>query len=60
MSITELTKRVKASAEARTPEQRRALLQEARILDQSGHYDPRYFSEETVRKDRERTLTPKD
>jgi hypothetical protein len=60
MSITELIEKVKASAKARTPEQRMELLKKAHILDATGHYDPRYFSEETVRKDRERNLTIKD
>ncbi|MDO9179509.1 MAG: hypothetical protein Q7U16_14505 [Agitococcus sp.] len=60
MSITELTEKVKASAKARTPEQRMELLRKAHILDKSGHYDVRFFSTNTVQKNRERTDSAKD
>jgi hypothetical protein len=37
-----------------TKEQRLELLYKAKILDEDGNYHPDFFSEETIRKDKER------
>lgn len=37
-----------------TKEQRLELLYKAKILDEDGYYHPDFFSEETIRKDKER------
>ncbi len=55
MSISELLEKAKASAKLRTHEQNIALLKEAHILDENGIYDSKYFSQETVSKDIERS-----
>ncbi len=54
MSIVELMNRAKESASKRTDEERNRLLIEARILDEDGNYDARYFSKETVEKSKEK------
>jgi hypothetical protein len=54
MSITELTDKIKLSAQMRTREQRVELLQRARILDKDGYYEKRFFSETTVAHDRKK------
>ena len=48
MSIDELIKKVEIAAKKRTKEERRQLLIDARIFDEDGVYDARYFSEKTV------------
>lgn len=50
MSIVELTAKVKASAQRRSPEERFELLKDAHILTTDGTYDRRFFSQETVAK----------
>lgn len=52
MSITELMQKVEASSRTRTNTQRKELLRKAHIIDKDGYYDSRYFSAETVAKDR--------
>jgi len=53
MTITELTKKIEESAKKRTRAEEIALLRDAHIIDESGYYDERFFSAETVRKDRQ-------
>lgn len=50
MDMTELLRKVKESAKNRTDEERFQLLVDAKILTKEGHFDPRFFSKETVRK----------
>jgi hypothetical protein len=52
MSITELMQKIEASSKTRTNAQRKELLRKAHIIDKDGYYDARYFSAETVAKDR--------
>ncbi len=54
MSITELIQKVEASSKTRTNAQRKELLRKAHIIDKDGYYDARFFSAETVAKDRNR------
>ncbi|MGK0290607.1 MAG: hypothetical protein ACI86H_002066 [bacterium] len=53
MDILELTKKIKESAKTRTHAERVELLREANIIDKDGYYSERFFSEETVRKNRQ-------
>ena len=48
MNVKEMIKRSRENAKKRTPEQRRAFLQRANILDENGYYHEDYFSKETV------------
>lgn len=48
MNVQEMIKRSRENAKKRTPEQRRAFLQRANILDANGCYKAEFFSEETV------------
>lgn len=50
MDMTELLRKAKESAKNRTDEERFQLLVDAKILTKEGHFDPRFFSKETVRK----------
>lgn len=52
MSITELMQKIEASSKTRTDAERKELLRKAHIIDKDGYYDSRYFSSETVAKDR--------
>lgn len=52
MSITELMQKIEASSKRRTDEQRTNLLRKAHIIDADGYYDARFFSAETVAKDK--------
>jgi hypothetical protein len=52
MSITELMQKIEASSKTRTNAQRKELLRKAHIIDKDGYYDSRFFSAETVAKDR--------
>ncbi len=52
MDIRELTKKVKESAKKRTREENIQLLRDANIIDESGYYSERFFSKETVAKDK--------
>jgi len=56
MSIEELIVKVQEAEKLRTPQQRRELLIKAHILDKNGHYDARYFREETVAKSKLPTM----
>lgn len=53
MSIQELTKKVKQASKNRTHEERIDLLKKAHIIDNDGFYSSSFFSEETVRKDKQ-------
>ena len=44
MSISEITKKVKASTSTRSPEDRLKLLKAARILNKQGKLDTNYFT----------------
>ena len=57
MSITELMEKAKISASKRTRQDRKKLLIEAHVLDSSGVYDAKYFSERTVSKSRARRVS---
>ena len=50
MSIDELIKEIQESEKYITKAERRQRLIDARILDQNGHFDARYFRAETVEK----------
>ena len=50
MSVDELISKVQEGAKKRTRKQSRELLRKARILDENGYYDARYFRKETVEK----------
>lgn len=55
MTIEELTQELKEEIrQPRTKEEALKQLQKAGILDENGDFDSRYFSEETIRKDREK------
>ena len=53
MCIQELTDRVKEAAKLRTPAERADLLKKAHIIDNDGYFSEKYFSEDTVRKDKQ-------
>lgn len=53
MNIQELTESVRRSSQKFSAEDRDELLRKAHILDKNGFYDKRFFSAETVRKDRD-------
>jgi len=53
MCIQELTQRVKEAAKRRTPAERANLLKKAHIIDNNGYFSEKYFSEDTVRKDKQ-------
>ncbi|WP_457602845.1 hypothetical protein [Nitratifractor sp.] len=50
MSVEELIKEIQESEKHITKAERRQRLIDARILDQNGHFDARYFRAETVEK----------
>ncbi len=50
MSIEELIKKIGERHRDLTKEERRQLLIDARILDENGYYDSRYFRADTVEK----------
>lgn len=52
MCIKELTEKVKASIGTSTHEERVKKLLAAKIIDESGYYHPKYFSAETVKKNK--------
>lgn len=52
MCIQELTDKVRGAAKKRTPAQRVELLKKANIIDDNGYFSEKYFSQETVNKDR--------
>jgi hypothetical protein len=52
MDIKELTKKVQESAKTRTREENIQLLRDANIIDESGYYCEKFFSAETVAKDK--------
>ncbi len=52
MDIRELTKKVKESASKMTREEKIQLLRDAKIIDESGYYCEKFFSAETVAKDK--------
>lgn len=47
---------IRKSSEGRTKEQREELLRKAQILDANGDYVKRFFSTETLKKDKNRRL----
>jgi hypothetical protein len=53
MSIDELIEKAKESSKKRTREEGIQMLRDAHIIDEDGFYCKDFFSEETVRKDRE-------
>lgn len=55
MFISELLEKAKASAKLRTRKENIILLRKAHIIDENGYYDPKYFSEETVKNDIEKS-----
>ena len=52
MDIRELTKKVKESSDKMTREEKIKLLHKANIIDESGYYSEKFFSAETVAKDK--------
>lgn len=52
MCIHELTRKVKQASANRTHEQRVKLLQKANIIGKDGYFSEKFFSEETVKRDR--------
>ncbi len=50
MSVDELIKKVQASSEKRTIDEKKAILVKAKILNNDGYYDARFFTPETVAK----------
>lgn len=54
MSIIELTQYVKESSKTMTAEKRTELLMRAKIITREGNYNSRFFSVETIQKDREK------
>ena len=52
MDIQELIKKTKESAKKRTREEKITLLRSANIIDESGYYSEKFFSTETVAKDK--------
>ncbi len=52
MDIDELIKKVKESAKTRTRDEDVELLRRAYIIDSDGYFHPKFFSKETVAKDR--------
>jgi hypothetical protein len=52
MDIRELTKKIQESAKNRTREENIQLLKDAKIIDESGYYCEKFFSAETVGKDK--------
>ena len=52
MNIRELTRTVKESVSKMTREEKIELLRKANIIDDSGYYSEKFFSAETVAKDR--------
>ena len=50
MSVEELIKEIQENEKYITKAERRQRLIDARILDQNGHFDARYFRQETVEK----------
>ncbi|MGD8122442.1 hypothetical protein [Vibrio sp. TRT 2004] len=53
MSIKELTNKVRSASPKRSHAARVKMLKKAQIIDKNGYYSERYFSEETVEKDKE-------
>ena len=53
MCIQELTDKVKEAAKKRTPAQRVELLKKANIIDGNGYFSEKYFSQETVNRDKQ-------
>lgn len=53
MSIKELTNKVRSASPKRNHAARVRMLVKAQIIDKNGYYSERYFSEETVEKDKE-------
>ena len=58
MNIQDFTANARNSAQTRTKEERANLLKKANILDKNGYYSEKYFSTETVQKDKS-TSKPK-
>ncbi len=58
MSITELTQIVREQSKISTHSQRVALLKAADIIGSDGYLSNKYFSEETVEKDRKSGRKP--
>lgn len=50
MSVDELIKKVQASSKKRTLNEKKAILVKAKILNDDGYYDARFFTPETVAK----------
>lgn len=53
MTIEKLNEEIKNNP-AKTHEERMRLLKDAEILDENGDFHSKWFSEETIRKDKER------
>lgn len=53
MSIKELTAKVKAASSKRNHAARVKMLKKAHIIDSNGYFSERFFSVETVSKDKE-------
>ncbi|MCG3696033.1 hypothetical protein L5F39_00290 [Aliarcobacter butzleri] len=49
MSTVDLIKRIKQTSKIITSEQRRQRLVDAHIIKENGQYDPKYFSNKTVK-----------
>jgi len=50
MSVDELIKKVKESSNKRTLNEKKDILIKAKILNNDGYYDSRFFTSETVEK----------
>ena len=50
--LEDVVTKARRAARTRTPEQRLKLMKEAGLLDEEGYYSSRFFSEETVAKDK--------
>lgn len=53
MSMKELTNKVKAASSKRNHAARVQMLKKANIIDKNGYFSERFFSVETVEKDKE-------
>jgi hypothetical protein len=53
MSVKNLTKKIQQGTLNRTHEQRISMLRKANILDKEGFFSKEYFSENTIKNDKE-------
>lgn len=54
MDVKKMIALSRQKAQQRTPQERLAFLQRAKILDANGHYCEQFFSQETVAKSKEK------